>query len=342
MQKVDLRKRFLKEFLALPTAERRRDLLIAVSAGKDSSVLASVALQLRDQLPPLHFIHVNYHFRIPDSDREEEFLKSWAKREGISFHGLSLHPKSLPSNLQSWAREKRLQYFSKVSASLPRGALVVLAHHEQDQFETLLERWIRGTGFSGMGGMEKLEAFHHVSGKDLQKPLLLFRPFLEVSREAIDLYAKTKKVAYLQDQSNFTKKYFRNRVRLEALPWLKKENPQIVPALCRFGRKLRSVDADLRESAEKWARRHLSSPSLRLPMKPFRKLPRYVQELVLEAWIRQTTNLSLLRSSLDNLLERAQSTEDSGTFALKLRWELAMERDFWQLQKRARHRLFKK
>src|SRR5262245_54877168 len=133
MALVDLKKRFWREFQALPESYRKSPIFLALSGGKDSTAMAHVALSLRSKLPPLHFLHVNYHLRLPDSDQEEKFLRNWAKREGIPFHVQRLYPKDKPKNLQDWARRQRYQFFRAVMEKQKGSGLVCLAHHQNDQ-----------------------------------------------------------------------------------------------------------------------------------------------------------------------------------------------------------------
>ncbi|HEX5034242.1 MAG TPA: ATP-binding protein, partial [bacterium] len=100
MQRVDLKKRVRESFAALPRAWREAPVYLAVSAGMDSSVLAAVALELRDRLPPLCFLHVNYGLRRPDCDWEEAVLRKWADREGLPIEVLRLKPRAKLENLQ--------------------------------------------------------------------------------------------------------------------------------------------------------------------------------------------------------------------------------------------------
>ncbi len=280
MQRIDLKKKVLEAFHHLPPELQKIPILLAVSAGKDSSVLANIALQLREQLPPLHWVHVNYHLRRPDSDEEERFLKRWAHREKIPFHVKRFYPKEKPKNLQAWARERRYAYFSQVISQLKeKKGVVWLAHHRQDQAETIIERLIRGAGLKGLSGMASFE---------ISTPLYLFRPLLEIPPSAISEYIRIFHVKFLEDRSNVGTEYLRNRIRHQILPLLLKENPKILNVLDAFGQKARETTQTMEILARSWIvknkklRRGVES----LPVPCLKKLPQALLAVVCEKYIK--------------------------------------------------------
>lgn len=241
----------------------------------DSSVLAAVALELRDRLPPLHFLHVNYGLRRPDCDREEAMLRQWAEKEGVPIEILRLAPKGKPENLQAWAREKRFEFFRRTVEKRNRGqGTVWLAHHRRDQAETFLLRLLRGAGLGGLAGMKVLE--------DLQG-LQLFRPFLEVPYESLKIYAKNHRVLFRQDKSNFTDLYLRNRVRRRLVPALRKENPSIEETLSLLAERLGQSHDALQALAEQWLRRRKGN---RLGLAALRRQVPGLQVAILQQWTR--------------------------------------------------------
>ncbi len=277
MQRVDLKKRVRERFEALPKALREAPVYLGVSAGMDSSVLAAVALELRDRLPPLHFLHVNYGLRRPDCDREEALLRKWADREGLRLEVLRLAPRTKPENLQAWAREKRFAFFRRILQKRSKGrGTVWLAHHRRDQAETVLLRLLRGAGLRGLAGMGVLEEW---------EGLALFRPFLDVPHEALQLYARNHRILFRQDRSNFTDAYLRNRVRRRILPIFKKENPNIEETLMTLAERAGRANEALEILAEAWLKR--SGRGLRLALASLRREPPALQASILEAWLKK-------------------------------------------------------
>ncbi len=280
MQRIDLKKRVLEAFLRLPPELQKIPILLAVSAGRDSSALATAALQLRGELPPLHFVHVNYHLRRPDSDEEERFLKRWAHREKIPFHVKRFYPKEKPKNLQAWARERRYAYFSQLISQLKeRKGVVWLAHHQQDQAETIIERLIRGAGLKGLSGMAPFE---------ISTPLYLFRPLLEIPPSALSEYIRIFHVKFLEDRSNVGTEYLRNRIRHQILPLLLKENPQILKVLEAFGQKSRETTQTMEILATSWMKKNkkIRGGVESLSVRSLQKLPSALLAVVCEKFLK--------------------------------------------------------
>ncbi|MCC7345715.1 MAG: tRNA lysidine(34) synthetase TilS [Deltaproteobacteria bacterium] len=274
----------MSRYLALPKALRALPVWIAVSGGLDSTVLAAVALRLRPRLPSLHFAHVNYRLRVPDSDREEASLKDWAGREGVPIRVLRLRPRAKPSNLQAWARERRLAFFRSLIASRSGGSgLIWMAHHQGDQAETVLARLLRGAGLKGLRGMDELE---EIGG------LWVFRPFLEVPREALELYARSHRLGFHHDRSNDGDDYLRNRIRHRILPRMAEENPRIQEVLAVFAARAGQTAAALETLAQDWLRRaargSAAGPAA-LDRRALKRLPPALRASVLEAWLRGGT-----------------------------------------------------
>jgi tRNA(Ile)-lysidine synthase len=316
---VDLKKRFWNEYRSLPESCRKAPIFLALSGGKDSTALAHVALSLRNKLPPLHFLHVNYHLRVPDSDREEKFLRDWARDEAVPIHVKQLRPKAKPRNLQDWARVQRYQFFRSVIQEVgKKGGVLCLAHHQDDQVETVLMRLLTGSGLKALGGMRTVEK----NGEGI----FYFRPFLEVPGSAIGTYLQAHGLKFCHDVSNDGLDYLRNRLRLRILPQLEAENPQAVDALIGLGRKAREAQEALEQLAETWlAQRGRVLRKRELPRTALEALPPALRLTVLEAWLRgplkETRNLGKILDMAQQALVRAGSEQ---TIALPQRLELKL------------------
>ncbi|HKY62646.1 MAG TPA: tRNA lysidine(34) synthetase TilS [bacterium] len=288
MQRVDLKKRVRESFGALPKAWREAPVYLAVSAGMDSSVLAAVVLELRDRLPPLCFLHVNYGLRRPDCDREEALLRKWAGREGLPIEVLRLKPRGKPENLQAWARAQRFDFFRKTIKKRSKGrGTVWLAHHRRDQAETVLLRLLRGSGLRGLAGMKTQEEW---------EGLALFRPLLEVPHEALQLYAQNHRILFRRDRSNFTDLYLRNRVRRRILPLLRQENPSIEETLSLTAARAGQASEALEVLAGHWLK--VRGRGKRLALENLRRQPPGLQACILEAWLKRRTGRSQSWSEL--------------------------------------------
>lgn len=244
-------------------------LLLAVSGGPDSTalllILARLAKNLRLQLGVAHFDHALRGRRA--AQREHRFVGELASSLGLPFHAGS-------SDVRALAREQRLstedaarraRYDFLASVAEREGyATVVTGHTASDQAETVLLHLVRGAGLDGLGGMSARAAWPFPG----HEGLTLLRPLLRTAREDTVAYCAAAGVAALEDETNVSPRYRRNRVRNELLPLLRSLNPAIETALLRLADAaaedvayLRSVAAEaLLEPAE--GSRRLSRPRL--------------------------------------------------------------------------------
>ncbi|OGQ35302.1 MAG: tRNA lysidine(34) synthetase TilS [Deltaproteobacteria bacterium RIFCSPHIGHO2_12_FULL_43_9] len=209
-------------------------IIVALSGGVDSVVLLDVLSKLRDELTSdLIVAHVNHGLRGKDSDRDAEFAKNMAKEYGFPFYGKKIDIAHLQTVLQGSpqeiAREERLQYLEQLAEKI-EAHRIALGHNWDDQSETVLMRLIRGAGPTGLRGMG------HSRGR-------FIRPLLDISRSEIAEYALTHKLKNVEDESNKSDAYLRNKIRHKLIPLLEKEyNPEIKSALIRLATILREED----------------------------------------------------------------------------------------------------
>ena len=180
--------------------------LLLVSGGPDSVFLFHLFLYFQKKYGFLfEVLHVNHHERGEESDEEEEFVKKICENNGILCHTrdfFSSHKK----NFQQEAREARKSFCFELSQT--QNFIVVTAHHEDDQMETLCMRKSRGTGIKGMSGMRRWQEFFYE-----KKHLYFFHPLLGFSKKTILKFLEGKNISYKKDSSNDSLKYYRNRVR---------------------------------------------------------------------------------------------------------------------------------
>lgn len=191
--------------------------IVAVSGGMDSVVLADLCHRCG-----LNFsmVHCNFQLRGTESDRDESFVRSLAKKFEVPLFVKKFdtyaHANDHKLSIQEAARVLRYSYFEEVRKKT--GAqFTLLAHHADDNIETLLMNFFRGTGLEGLTGMPK---------KNPAQAQAL-RPLLHARRAEILSYAKAQQLNWIEDSSNTSVKYTRNYFRNELLPALKKVYPQV-------------------------------------------------------------------------------------------------------------------
>lgn len=217
----------LKPYLTIEGSSPRW--LIGLSGGADSVFLLRILVNLRQMHPiTLRAIHVNHGLRGAASDEDEFFCNMLCREWSVP---LEVHREDIMAQMQSSgcgmeeaARNARFRIFQ--SESIAYGATaVLLAHHKDDQAETVLMHLLRGTGLSGLTGMKESTAFrieqnHIISEDHTIQPMLLVRPLLGLRKSEMQAWLEYRHISWREDESNKDVDIGRNRVRLKVLPLL--------------------------------------------------------------------------------------------------------------------------
>ena len=188
-------------------SKKKTQLVVCVSGGSDSVALLHLFRQLSGLLRlQLHILHFNHRLR-PEAAEEQNFVKSLATQYKIPFHletANQLKPGQL--GLQESARKWRITESQKLLKMIGEGSIAT-GHHADDQTETLLLKWLRGAHISNLQGMS-------------WKSPPFVRPLLNCSKIELQEYLKSNQLTWMEDKSNQSPDYLRNRVRLELIPLL--------------------------------------------------------------------------------------------------------------------------
>ena len=198
-------------------AHRQKRIAVGLSGGLDSVVL----LHLLKEHPRLSAIHV-HHGLSPNADAWAAFCRRVCKTWRVPITVRRVRVQKSGKGLEAAAREARYAVFGKLDVDM-----IALAHHLDDQAETVLLNLLRGAGVRGAGGMRALTRF---DGK------LLARPLLEVSRRTIEDYARLHRLEWIDDESNADEALTRNFVRRTLGPLIETRFPQWKRSLARAGR----------------------------------------------------------------------------------------------------------
>lgn len=197
---------------------RQEKLLCAVSGGLDSMVLAK---SLHSLGYPLEIAHVNFELRDEDSYQDEKLVQQWAEEHEVVFHlkraGNELH--HLQGSLQERARNLRYEWLEKLAAERGINHLV-LGHHADDQMETILLQFFRGSGIAGLQGMKASSGIRR-------------RPLLSFPKETLRNYALAAGLKWREDLSNAGDAYLRNRIRHRLVPQLQELFPGMEQVILR-------------------------------------------------------------------------------------------------------------
>lgn len=209
--------------------------VIGVSGGADSICLmhALASLARRWEIV-LHIAHVDHSLR-PGSCDDADFVRYQAQTLGLPFHCLTLAPGELrqePGGSEAAARGVRHRFLHATALNVtPPDQVphVVLAHHAQDQAETVLLRLVQGAGLRGLGGMRPVSRTTAQDGRTVH----IVRPLLDVRRAVIFDYLARHSLAWREDPTNADPAYARNRLRHFVMPHLALINPGVTDVLVR-------------------------------------------------------------------------------------------------------------
>ena len=179
--------------------------ILAISGGIDSMVLADVLLKSKADFV---LAHCNFHLRGAESDGDEQFVRAYAERNGLTLYvkqfDTETYAKTSGISIEMAARELRYAWFEELRQQLNYDYIAV-AHHADDQLETFFINLLRGAGIKGLKGMLPVNGY-------------IVRPLLNVSRAEIHQYALDHHLEWREDHTNAETLYLRNKIRHELLP----------------------------------------------------------------------------------------------------------------------------
>ncbi|MCE5235593.1 MAG: tRNA lysidine(34) synthetase TilS [Clostridiaceae bacterium] len=213
-----------------------------VSGGADSVALLKSLLSLST---PMEFkvcaAHLNHGIRGESAEHDEQFVRDLCEFYGVPFYSeradIPALAKKHKLTVEQAGREERYAFLERARLHF-NADLIAVAHHMNDQAESILLHMTRGSGLSGLTGMQP-------------KRDRIIRPLLFVRRDEIEEYLSREGLAYCIDETNFEPDGTRNRIRLDILPYIEKHiNPAIVPTLCSMAELLLRDEKYLGAQAE--------------------------------------------------------------------------------------------
>ena len=268
--------------------------LVAVSGGIDSAVLmrgmAEVCAEKSLEIVVAHY----YHQWRPESEQDAIFVMEEAAEHGFSCQlGRSEIPPIDSEKTESLAREQRYEFLRK-TALKQKCPIILMAHTADDQVETVLHHLLRGTGLSGLTGMNPI--------RELDEEIRLVRPMLTIPRPEVERYAAKHGVVYREDDTNRSLEYTRNLIRHEVLKWLESQGfDSTRESILRLSQQAGDVQASLEWVVEDILSRVVVSSSVErveLSIDALREVPRHLQREVFVAlwkrnhWPRQNMGFS--------------------------------------------------
>jgi tRNA(Ile)-lysidine synthase len=265
-------------------------ILIALSGGVDSVVLSHLMCRANYKIS---LAHCNFHLRDEESNRDEAFVRSWAKENNIPLFVKEFdtyqYMKENKLSLEMAARDLRYNWFNSLLESEGFTCLCT-AHHLDDSIETFFINLLRGTGIAGLHGIKV-------------KNDKIVRPLLFATREEILSYAKQNNISYVEDSTNSETKFTRNKIRHNLFPVLREINPNFEFALKKdieylndtefiFRREIEKTKKEIIETEQEVIKINISKLKQLNPMKI------YLYEILSEYGFNET-NINDILSCLD-------------------------------------------
>ena len=238
---------YIEEYKMIETGSQ---VLLGISGGADSVCLLFLLKEYQKRKDfNLRGMHINHGIRGKEAVRDQEFTRDLCERLEVP---LAVRYCPVPEmaaeqklSLEEAGRIARRRAFSEEGRAWktdPEKFRIALAHHENDQAETVLHNLIRGTGAGGLAGIRPVQR---------EKKQIYIRPLLCVSREEIREYLKEKGISWVEDSTNQDLSYTRNRIRQILIPQMEKINPQAVSHIGITAGYLGKIEEYLEEQADK-------------------------------------------------------------------------------------------
>jgi tRNA(Ile)-lysidine synthase len=328
----------IRRYQLLSSGDR---VLVAVSGGPDSVALLHLLYDLREEMQlRLEVAHLQHGIRGEEAREDARFVAALADRLHLPFHlkevdVLQIKAAAGKGNLEALAREERYRFFADI-ARQRRLAKIATAHTEDDQAETVLMWFVRGSGLKGLGGMAPVHPLDRIDAEP-ENGLVVIRPLLDVSRAEIEAYLNEKHLSFRLDRSNQDSSFLRNWIRLELIPRLKEKMGRNLPSrLARQAELIREED-ELLDALAKAALCEAKSVE-GINRESLLKHGKAMQRRLLRLWIEETRGhlRGLDFQHVEALLDLINAGPPQGRLAIPGGWELIKEYETLRLEKRSR------
>lgn len=273
---------------SLQSPKSGKRIAVALSGGLDSVVLLDTVCKAQAKNQNQIFAFHIHHGLQKQADDWLIFCEKLAKKYKIhfDFRLLHLHSDEEPGNVEARARAGRYEALADLCDEYDIEDLL-LAHHQNDQAETVLLQLLRGSGVAGLSGMPASRGISTNPG------ITLWRPLLNQSRQELEAYAKEHRLKWIEDPSNQNTKYRRNAVRKKIIPALKKIQPEALANMARSAQLLGEAQTLLNRLAQQDGKNILNKNQLKVaPLLVLAKEDLPAANNVLRYWL-QTQRLAM-------------------------------------------------
>lgn len=224
--------------------EENDHIVLGVSGGPDSTCLFHIFLELQKQIKFTFVVcHINHKIR-EEADEDEQYVENMCKIHNIPFfvkrEQIIDIAKKQKIGTEEMGRKIRYEFFNEILKQ-QNANKIATAHTKNDLSETVLMNLLRGTGLSGLKGIEPKRENKYI------------RPLIECEKQEIDEYCKEKRLEPKIDKTNFENLYTRNKIRNKLIPYIKEEfNPNIIESLARTAEIISNEDKYIENITQKY------------------------------------------------------------------------------------------
>ena len=215
-------------------------IVLGVSGGPDSITMLDILRQIQEEFDfEIVVAHINHMIR-KEAIQDEEYVKKYCKKNSIEFFVKRIDVMSVANNRKIGTEEAgrfvRYDFFDEVLKQTGSNKIAI-AHNKNDKIETIIMHLLRGSGLSGLKGIEPIRGN-------------VIRPLIECERKEIEKYCDKNKLEPRIDKTNFENDYTRNKIRNIVIPYIEKElNPNIIETIDRLSEVVKKEDRYLEKVA---------------------------------------------------------------------------------------------
>ena len=218
-------------------------IVLGVSGGPDSIAMLDILRQLRIEFNfEIYVVHINHNIRGKDAEEDEEYVKNYCQKYNIKCFSKKIDVPTIAKNekigTEEAGRKVRYEYFEEILKETNSNKIAI-AHNKNDKVETIIMHMLRGSGISGLRGIEPIRENKFI------------KPLIECDRKEIEKYCQENNLQPRIDKTNFENEYTRNKIRNIVIPYIKKEfNPNIIETITRLANVVSSEDNFIEKIAQ--------------------------------------------------------------------------------------------
>lgn len=217
-------KEIIKKYNLINTGDK---IVLGVSGGPDSIAMLDILRQLKSEMEfEIYVVHINHSIRGEDADEDEEYVKNYCRKYEIECFTKKIDVSTIARTekigTEEAGRKVRYEYFEEILKETGSNKIAI-AHNKNDNVETIIMHLLRGSGISGLKGIEPIRENKFI------------KPLIECDRQEIEKYCEENNLQPRIDKTNFENECTRNKIRNIVIPYIKKEfNPNIIETMTRL------------------------------------------------------------------------------------------------------------